>query len=402
MTEEPDGRYSDVTDPMRVEDAFGIEGGAAGQAQAAALLVLGRWMRGDPGGAREPGADAWPDLTDESPVAVAPARDLKRLGIPPLADELSGSRGTLYGEGALEELLGEPLVGALRQMEDPPESEWMTEAQASLWQRLLADPSGPAVAALHFVSMYHRDPLVRTAAAAASVDSLSDHHGRPRQILERGIESPHKDLAELAAVGLRRLAPESPRLRRLLRPSRQDSPPMPAHTSLMVHGTFARRKPWWRPGGDFHSYVLASIDGSLYSGGDRFDWSGGWSDAARALGTLDLMGWVADKGLQGLDLFSHSHGGNLALLTTHGGLDLGRLVMLSCPVHQRYVAAANPKRIAKAVSVRTRMDLVILADGGGQRFRERWIREVELPVWFKHSITHDPAAWVRYGIPAKI
>jgi hypothetical protein len=44
------------------------------------------------------------------------------------------------------------------------------------------------------------------------------------------------------------------------------------------------------------------------------------------------------------------------------------------------------------------MDLVILADGGGQRFNVPQIQEHVLPVWFDHFATHEPKVWERYGV----
>jgi len=44
------------------------------------------------------------------------------------------------------------------------------------------------------------------------------------------------------------------------------------------------------------------------------------------------------------------------------------------------------------------MDLVILADRGGQKFTDPRIDEHVLPVWFDHFATHDPAVWDKYNI----
>ena len=49
-------------------------------------------------------------------------------------------------------------------------------------------------------------------------------------------------------------------------------------------------------------------------------------------------------------------------------------------------------------SFRVRMDLVILADRGGQRFQDNHIDEHVLPIWFDHFATHDPHTWDRYRV----
>ena len=48
------------------------------------------------------------------------------------------------------------------------------------------------------------------------------------------------------------------------------------------------------------------------------------------------------------------------------------------------------------------MDLVILADLGGQRFNHPDIREIILPIWFDHGASHDPQVWQQHNIAQKI
>jgi alpha-beta hydrolase superfamily lysophospholipase len=110
---------------------------------------------------------------------------------------------------------------------------------------------------------------------------------------------------------------------------------------------------------------------------------------------------VNAHGLQGLDLFGHSHGASVTMLATHGGLGAGKLILLSCPVHptKYFPDFAHVQRV---ISIRVRLDLVILADGGGQRFRDMRIEENVLPIWFDHSATHDPAVWNQYNLALRI
>ena len=99
-------------------------------------------------------------------------------------------------------------------------------------------------------------------------------------------------------------------------------------------------------------------------------------------------------------MFAHSHGGSVAMLASQDGLTMEKLVLLSCPVHQRY--RPNHGIVKKTVSVRVKLDLVVLADGGRQRFRDQRIQEIVLPLWFSHSATHDPDVWQRYDIAAQL
>ncbi|MDP2626815.1 MAG: hypothetical protein Q8Q58_07915, partial [Candidatus Rokubacteria bacterium] len=58
--------------------------------------------------------------------------------------------------------------------------------------------------------------------------------------------------------------------------------------------------------------------------------------------------------------------------------------------------------VGSVVSVRVHLDLVILADRGGQRFNDTRIREHVLPIWFDHFAAHDPDVWRQYDVPAML
>ncbi len=62
----------------------------------------------------------------------------------------------------------------------------------------------------------------------------------------------------------------------------------------------------------------------------------------------------------------------------------------------------NFAAVRKVVSIRVKMDLVLLADGSGSRFSDARYNEHVLPVWFNHSATHDPATWKKYNVPAML
>ena len=92
--------------------------------------------------------------------------------------------------------------------------------------------------------------------------------------------------------------------------------------------------------------------------------------------------------------------GSVAMLATQGALTVGELVLLSCPVHPEY--APNFANVSRTVSVRVKWDLVILADGGGQRFEDPGIEEHVLPIWFNHSATHSPDVWATHHVDQMI
>jgi hypothetical protein len=118
-------------------------------------------------------------------------------------------------------------------------------------------------------------------------------------------------------------------------------------------------------------------------------------------GATELQQWVADHHESGLDIMGHSHGANVILKATQQGLQAGKVILLSCPVHaDQYFPDFN--RVKTPVySVRVHMDLVILADAGGQRFRHPKIKEIVLPIWFDHGASHDPRVWQDHDVAQK-
>ena len=260
-------------------------------------------------------------------------------------------------------------------------------------------PNLVAAASLMEACLRHPHPLVRSA-AAISYFGLTSEPSRLIGILEDCTRSEDELVRAVAATGLARLAPESPRLLELRKAPPRRRRGSSAHTSLLVHGTWAANEQWWKPGGGFHSYLLNGIRPDLYANADAFSWSGAYSEAARAIAAMELQAWLAAHAIQNPYLLTHSHGGSVAMLATQNGLDTGPLVLLSCPVHPIYMPDFS--RTGPVVSIRVKLDLVILADGGGQKFSDPRIREKILPIWFDHSATHDPVVWQRYNLPSVI
>lgn len=379
--------FRPIERPVEGPDAFREKGDAASLSRAAILLILRAQLRGDDR-AREVRADG------TSTALVLPEDDLSRFPVPPV-------RRT--GERIPREVIRQRLAReyALQMKEAPLEEEsarLIEEVVPRVAARLYETPSLVAAAEITEACLAHPDELTRVAAAAAHFEISASPDAV--EILAGGTKSREELVQAVAATALARIAPADPRLVRLTKQRRRRTKGSPTETSLLVHGTFARGFSWWQPGGNFHSY-LAGIRPDLYSAADRFEWSGGYSDAARALGASDLVSWTNAGGHQGLDLFTHSHGGSVAMLASQAGLSVGKLVILSCPAHpQKYMPDFN--RVSQVVSIRVHLDIVILADGGGQRFQHPDIRENSLPLWFDHSATHRPSVWNKYGVPAML
>jgi hypothetical protein len=380
-----------VREPVTGARAFRREDEAAVLSQAAFLLQLGSQLRGDPAAFRARTVATRGRAREAVPPrdrAAFPVPRVRPVGRRPAPAEVRARLAGRYGR-KLRWVPGSPASPA-----PPP------EVLGDLAARLQRSPTPVAAAELMEASLDHREEIPRIAAAAAYF-SLSAEPERLLAVLEAGCRSDDPLARTMAATALARVAPEHPRLAELTSASGRGATRAPVHTSLLVHGTFAQGNTWWQPGGDFHQYLLTEVRPDLYSAPDRFDWSGGYSDAARALGAADLRAWVDAHGAGGLDLFTHSHGGSVAMLASQAGLAVGTLVLLSCPAHpHKYLPDFT--RVARVVSVRVRLDLVILIDGGGQRFQEPGIEEHVLPIWFDHFATHDPEVWRDHGVPAML
>ncbi len=352
------------------------------------MLLIGSHLRGDLAAtearARAAGARG------PSPVTIVeaiPADDLAALGFPPMA------AGTArFAPGDLERAAGVRFTTRSMSAPAPGDVRAASRRLRRVAEAFYRDANPENAAALLEVSLRHPHELVRVAAAASYME-VTVAPTRAIRILERGVRSRDPLVRDVAAHALARVDPRNARLAPLLVAGRQPSRRRPTRTSTIVHGTWARTSAWWQPPtGDFWKYLHDNVDPQLYAAADRFEWSGGYSDVARTLAGEDLHDWVQGHNLDGLDLFAHSHGGNVAMLATHAGTRVGRLVLLSCPVHwPKYTPEFS--RVTRIVSIRVHMDLVILVDGGGQQFSDPGIEEHVLPVWFDHSATHEPETW---------
>jgi hypothetical protein len=358
--------------------AFAQQSDAAYQAQAAILLSVGLKLRGDDVAAvSQAMAASLPPVgavPDEFPVpAVPPAAG--RVHLPALRVEARRA-----GMGHVSDIAQQP------------------ESGGTVALSVYLQPSVDNAALLADSAMHHDDLLVKVAGANAALAVTTDP-AQAIEILTEGVRSDDELVRDVAATTLARYAPENPFLRELLERSGPTTPEAPpSQTSMLVHGTWAKSNTWWQPGGDFHTFLKQGIWTDLYSSGDRYDWSGGYSDGARAVAGTQLVDWIHQHNEDGLSLMTHSHGGSVAMLASWQGVHFKNLVLLSCPVHpSKY--NVNFNAVVKVTSIRVRMDLVLLADGSGTHFNDPRYNDHVLPVWFNHSATHDPNVWNKYKIP---
>jgi hypothetical protein len=366
--------------------------------QAATLLLIGSHLRGDAPAAQARaeavrGVMRLSSARSQAPLEAIPAGDIQALGFPSLQADTVRFRST-----ELQRTVGVRFAAAPAA---PPTPGDVRAAAKSLPQTAAAfydQANAQTAAALLEAGLRHPDQLVRVAAAASYFDVTTESRRAVRE-LESGLSSRDLLTRDVAAYALAHIDPKNPKLDKILRAKRRRLSRKPSHTSTIIHGTWAADSPWWQPvpAGDFWHYIHDNVDGSLYGASDRFQWTGGYSDLARSQGGDKLFNWVKAHQLDGLDVFTHSHGGSVAMLANHEGTQVGRMVLLSCPVHwPKYTPDFT--RVGRAISVRVHLDLVILADRGGQHFEDARIEEHVIGVWFDHFATHKPDVWDKYSI----
>jgi len=377
--------YPAVTEPLRGPKAFAEISETASQSQAAILLLLARQIRGDdavpqaqPHVAESPATSAW-DLPEGEAFPVPRlGPSIKAFAAPEVQSRVKAAFGA------------------------PRRGDAMVKAYASCAERLYQSPAVDNAADLMEMCLRHPRDLVRIAAAYGYHPLTTDPHRCVKQLV-RGLKSPDELEADLAAAALARVQPEHPALRRRSRNrTKRGGPRRPPNTLTLVHGTWASDAGWYQPpAGSFFSFLQA-LRPDLYGGADFFSWSGGYSDAARAQGAVDLKAWVDSHNENGLDIMGHSHGANVILRATQLGMTAGKVVLLSCPVHSsKYFPDLT--RVQQPIhSVRVKLDLVILLDRGGQKFRDPAIQEHILPIWFDHSASHEPSVWQTHGVAQKV
>lgn len=306
------------------------------------------------------------------------------------ADELAGPLSRIIGTATPE---GRPLLDAFRR------------------QLFGADPEKVRLAALALplACMAHPHPLVQVCAAVASLDLTRNplRTGQAVNILTRlYAEPPNELIQELAFTGLSRTFTQRLRsgtsqlgtaLSGWLKGTSSLHPMSAARDALLVHGTVFQRHGapmdlWWRPpSGDLHQHFKHGSLPHIYSSVDHYRWSGGWSDYAREEAAEKLIDWLSVRGIREPDVIAHSHGCNVSMLASRT-LSLNRLVLLSSPVHWNSYRPGNVKDV---LSIRINWDLVIMADGGSQRFPTGvGIREEVLPYWFTtHDASRRSSTW---------
>jgi pimeloyl-ACP methyl ester carboxylesterase len=113
-----------------------------------------------------------------------------------------------------------------------------------------------------------------------------------------------------------------------------------ADMTIIIHGTGARSARWWQHGSGFWNYINGVV-GNVYGGSDAFSWSGRNRHSARQTAATDLANWALAHPATNLDIIAHSHGGNVALLASHEGLEIRKLINLGTPIRTEYLPSLH-------------------------------------------------------------
>ena len=271
---------------------------------------------------------------------------------------------------------------------------------ATTVRRLYDKPETETAAALFEAGMQSPHLLVRVAAAAGARETTRLRR-KIRAILEAGVDSGDPTIAEVARVALGKIDRKAAHLRRFVttpppsRPRRRES-----NTAVITHGTWGADGAWYKPQGSFHA-ALAANRPDLHVHDQSFVWSGGYSHTARTQAAGELKQWIADQGLDRPDMFAHSHGGTVANFATSDGVEFDRLVLLAWPVRTQW--GPDVARVGRLIDIRVKLDLVILIDGGGQRFPGGQPKlEEHRNGWFDHGSVHEVQYWDDHDLWAKL
>ncbi|MBT8089345.1 MAG: hypothetical protein KJO01_03990 [Gammaproteobacteria bacterium] len=257
-------------------------------------------------------------------------------------------------------------------------------------------PTIEAAAALFEAAMMSPHPLVAVAGAAGARETTR-LRPRIRKTLEAAARSRDNLVSRLALAAMSHIGPmESIADKKVIQQPKSRKRRRRSDTAVVTHGTFAANARWYRPGGDFYAALNAKRP-DLHVHDRSFKWTGAYSDKARRADAELLKQWIPDQGLTAPDFFAHSHGGTVAHLATRRGVQFDRLVLMGWPVHKKWYPDFS--KVKRLIDVRVRLDLVVLLDGGAQRFRTRdFAVEEHRNGWFDHSATHEPDYWDDHGL----
>ena len=188
--------------------------------------------------------------------------------------------------------------------------------------------------------------------------------------------------------------------------------------TLIVHGTNAEDKTWWRKDvtdpNNFWAYV-DGLTGNCVRPGHEFVWSGGVTDVDRRAGANVLLNWWRSEGEPELKVIAHSHGANVVLqaMAFDRAFSPKSIIALGMPVCFIYpITLAQTDQIHNVYS---EYDAIQVPGAwlAGQRGEGRTLPDSQkvtnhhVPYWSPkvwgqravgHSDLHDPNVWANHRL----
>lgn len=296
------------------------------------------------------------------------------------AQYLLMAASSLSGTAPEGDALNAPAVApAAARVTRPPTDPIDLAAAAALYAEVTTTGDPTTLARLLAGRLRAAAPVEAAAAAVALHAMMPDHPGAAAALarLVRSADPLARAIAQTAAPA----APPAPGTPAPTAAPAPPAPPAPtrsrAAVSTTVHGTFAMLgdtgSRWYIPGAPLHDHLEARVGRNLYDGPGFFTWSGQYSDSARRAAGDALVAWTSaatDAGT--LDVvYAHSHGGTVALNAASVGQRIRVLVLMHAPAVERMPGewATIRRAVDRVIVLRTRFDLVVLADTLASRLR---------------------------------
>lgn len=360
--------------------------------------------------------------TQRQKAAIMP--DANELNVP-FVEPLAGEGEWRYAEGVSQQSIDQLTVEILSGQEETRAREWSPGQQCApgdqyaLWKEVERTRSPYAALALINLSFWSADELQRTCAAACLNAVTKGTSEEPLLFFYRALrrsEDPLvRDIAAPFVFGWHFYVPNDiPELDRDEPANRDPS----LETSVTVHGTWARLSPdgWFKRTSALHQHLTAKASPNLFQGSNYFRWTGGYHRLDRRFGASDFGRWKRVEQVGPIDtVYAHSHGGNVALNLLASGEQARLLVLLHTPVLSRTDKAWERIRnnVQRVVVMRTRADLVMLADGlrngSSMNFLQHQLphRQVmphwkEKDSWFSHGYFVTHSTWMKYDLANEI
>ncbi|MFD5736526.1 hypothetical protein ACFWIY_27505 [Streptomyces sioyaensis] len=390
---EHDGGDPSILTPIPGDEAFRHSSEAAHWAQAAQLIGVGVQLSGH--------HDVLHEWKDDARTLLIPRLESLKRG-----DPWPQAKIALEKLGLLETFL------SVRE-ESLVHGRGLSTLQSQLWEESYLNENGvssEAATAMLYSGLYSPSELVRVSSASQLSWLVDDLEEEVRKHLIQGCRSNSHTVQTISASALGRHEEDHEVVRNLIDPQPNYGPAEAAHTSTIVHGTWAANGVWWRPEGDFFQFLKQHVSRDLYDGQGYFRWSAKWKKKERRQAGFKLEKWLATNvvphpgsGVSEFDtVIAHSHGANVSLSAGLVGAKITFLVFLHPAIDRRTPREMQLilSNVSGVLAFFPHFDLTILADRSLRGFpkHDDKVTERQIPGWFKHDALLDPYTWHQNGL----